>query len=444
MHGRNRERILADETTALARSKPHYLDEDFETIHEAVLETARGRWFLQEYARRNRSADTGMLLTALARIESATGGGVAGGSAPAPLPDLQLLELRDAIALTKDNLAALGAKSHAIRSGDFAGVAAAVGNLAARLRATFERLQETAWTLRDRDGAASLCDALEAQAREIVHVSGVLDEVGAGAVLMGDLLNEVEDRVGAMIAQASQERDGLERSRVRAPAVNEVPADMQPPAPHTATPESGQEEAGSAVILAFDSDYERMMSEAVEAALLSEHEGAEWHLPANAENVPTGPDLSDQVFEALAAEADLQAATSAAEPPSQLDAASLGWIESLAPAVGAAEDSTPRPFEDIEFPPASGKSAAASDDASRTLPNIASRERDDEPPASVTDQVSAAVQDEIEAAMADIRDAVQAQLAEDIQPQPAKPARPADPLAPIMALSDEEKIALFS
>ena len=39
--GRNRERILADETTALARSKPHYLDEDFDTIHEAVLETAR-------------------------------------------------------------------------------------------------------------------------------------------------------------------------------------------------------------------------------------------------------------------------------------------------------------------------------------------------------------------------------------------------------------------
>jgi hypothetical protein len=42
---------------------------DFETIEAAVMETARGRWFLREYARRNRNADTEAVLAALRDLE---------------------------------------------------------------------------------------------------------------------------------------------------------------------------------------------------------------------------------------------------------------------------------------------------------------------------------------------------------------------------------------
>src|SRR5260221_14340174 len=44
-------------------------EEDYEAIREAFMETSRGRWFLGEYARRNRNADTRMVLDAVARIE---------------------------------------------------------------------------------------------------------------------------------------------------------------------------------------------------------------------------------------------------------------------------------------------------------------------------------------------------------------------------------------
>lgn len=44
-------------------------DSDYDTILAALTGTARGRSFLQEYARRNRSADTAMLLAAIGRIE---------------------------------------------------------------------------------------------------------------------------------------------------------------------------------------------------------------------------------------------------------------------------------------------------------------------------------------------------------------------------------------
>lgn len=42
---------------------------DYDAIEAAVMETARGRWFLREYARRNRNADTQAVLAAVAGLE---------------------------------------------------------------------------------------------------------------------------------------------------------------------------------------------------------------------------------------------------------------------------------------------------------------------------------------------------------------------------------------
>lgn len=47
--------------------------EDFEAIEQAVLETERGRWFLAEYAARNRRSETTSLLTSLTKLEKAIG-----------------------------------------------------------------------------------------------------------------------------------------------------------------------------------------------------------------------------------------------------------------------------------------------------------------------------------------------------------------------------------
>jgi hypothetical protein len=42
---------------------------DYDAIEAAVMETTRGRWFLREYARRNRNADTEAVLAAVAGLE---------------------------------------------------------------------------------------------------------------------------------------------------------------------------------------------------------------------------------------------------------------------------------------------------------------------------------------------------------------------------------------
>jgi hypothetical protein len=56
-----------------------FTDNDYEAIEAAVMETARGRWFLSEHARRNRAADTVALLGAIKKLERI----IAGASKPA-------------------------------------------------------------------------------------------------------------------------------------------------------------------------------------------------------------------------------------------------------------------------------------------------------------------------------------------------------------------------
>lgn len=61
---------MSDSAPALQGEQNALADSDYDSILRAVMETARGRWFLHEYVRRNRNADTGTLLAAIDRIES--------------------------------------------------------------------------------------------------------------------------------------------------------------------------------------------------------------------------------------------------------------------------------------------------------------------------------------------------------------------------------------
>lgn len=54
------------------RARPAGLQpEDFEAIHEAVMETPRGRWFLDEFSTRLRRAETSRLQDSMRRLETA-------------------------------------------------------------------------------------------------------------------------------------------------------------------------------------------------------------------------------------------------------------------------------------------------------------------------------------------------------------------------------------
>jgi hypothetical protein len=104
---------MPSETNALAlRSVPPASSEDdYRAFCAALTSSARGRAFLEQYARRNRSADTQVLLDALARLEAHIR---ADRSAANTLRD-QLRMLLIAIRLARPEIAAAAAPARATK-----------------------------------------------------------------------------------------------------------------------------------------------------------------------------------------------------------------------------------------------------------------------------------------------------------------------------------------
>src|SRR5207237_5029241 len=177
-------------------------DADYEAIEGAVMETARGRWFLAEYGRRNRNADTTMLLKALDRIEAA----MRGERSVEPVDRIRfdLVEMAKAIARTKTEIAAM--KPDADHHGKFGeaseeldSVVQATETATSDILACAERIQEIGWTLREQGIETAICDLLDANATEIYTACSFQDITGQRTRKVIQVLRYLEDRINAMI-----------------------------------------------------------------------------------------------------------------------------------------------------------------------------------------------------------------------------------------------------
>lgn len=143
---------------------------DFDEIEAAVRETPRGRWFLGEFARRNRVAETDVLLEAIRRLEH----GVSEPEATGEADRLRaaMARMAEAIGRAKAAVADLGSATG--RPDPNLGAAellTSVGLTAAAatadiLRAT-GRIQEIARTLREAGSDGAVCEELDRRAAQI-------------------------------------------------------------------------------------------------------------------------------------------------------------------------------------------------------------------------------------------------------------------------------------
>jgi chemotaxis regulatin CheY-phosphate phosphatase CheZ len=176
---------------------------DYEQIESAVMETARGRWFLAEYARRNRNADTTMLLKALERIE----GAMRGQHSVEPVERIRfdLVEMSKAIARTKTEIASMKPDSdHHGKFGEASeeldSVVQATETATSDILACAERIQEMAWTLREQGVEAEVCDLLDANATEVYTACSFQDITGQRTRKVIGVLRYLEERINAMIS----------------------------------------------------------------------------------------------------------------------------------------------------------------------------------------------------------------------------------------------------
>lgn len=174
---------------------------DYEAIEAAVMETARGRWFLVEYARRNRHADTAMLLGALERLEN-----VIRTETVLPSADrvrFGLLEMAKAIARTKAEIAAIKPDTTPGRieeaSEELDSIVQATERATSDILAAAEQIQEIAWTLREQGHKPETCDLLDDQATDIYTACSFQDLTGQRTRKVIGVLHYLESRINAMI-----------------------------------------------------------------------------------------------------------------------------------------------------------------------------------------------------------------------------------------------------
>jgi hypothetical protein len=185
---------MADEAFALSpisarASLPS--EEDYEAIREAFMETSRGRWFLGEYAKRNRNADTRMVLDAVARIEESL------AAQRQPAPESGLAEALAAIRRALEE--ARAAASAALDS------LALEENLAPARKAA-RVIREIAWRLREIGADGRICDLIDSQVSVIQAGCGQISSTGPRAALSAafDLIEERIEELGGSDTIAPQ------------------------------------------------------------------------------------------------------------------------------------------------------------------------------------------------------------------------------------------------
>ncbi|WP_334501994.1 pentapeptide repeat-containing protein [Bradyrhizobium sp. AZCC 1678] len=169
---------MADEAFALSPISARATlprEEDYAAIAEAFMETSRGRWFLTEYAKRNRNADTRMVLDAVVRIEQSLASQreenlerEASLQREEGLSAQQAAEAVAAAAAAQERLTeALAAIRSSVEAAEESAVEAldslALEQRLAPVRKGARVLREIAWRLREIGNDGRICDLIDSQ-----------------------------------------------------------------------------------------------------------------------------------------------------------------------------------------------------------------------------------------------------------------------------------------
>jgi hypothetical protein len=275
---------MADEAFALSPISARAAlpsEADYDAIREAFMETSRGRWFLGEYAKRNRNADTTMVLDAVARIEET----LAAQKKPPrdPLFDEALASLRTALSQARE-----AAK-------------AALDDLALDenllpVRKGVRVIREIAWRLREIGADGRICDLIDSQVSAIEGAAGKLTPAGLAGAL-SEACNHVEGRIAAFDAGDATDS-------------TPPPADALPDELHEAPSTADAAQASAAATATAGTEAQAEVGETIETAATTEESEA-----AAAEAADTFDANDEAMLNMVALEMAAPDTDAAYEPP---------------------------------------------------------------------------------------------------------------------------------
>ncbi|MGY3104041.1 MULTISPECIES: hypothetical protein [unclassified Bradyrhizobium] len=230
-------------------------EQDYDAIREAFMETARGRWFLGEYAKRNRNADTRMVLDAVAKIEETL------ATQRQPVVEDRLPE-----ALVAIRHAIREAETIAIAAFDPAAFEASLAPIPRGLRI----IKEISWRWREIGADGRICDLIDSQLASIEAACAQVSTIDPRADLKAafDLLKDRIDQT---------EGDATPQAARPSPApVQDAPSSVTEAPPVEAAPAAMASEAAveAAGVAETFSVAEQAMDAALEPEIVAESQTA--------------------------------------------------------------------------------------------------------------------------------------------------------------------------
>ncbi|MGV7218443.1 hypothetical protein [Bradyrhizobium sp. UFLA05-112] len=420
-------------------------EQDYDAIREAFMETARGRWFLGEYAKRNRNADTRMVLEAVAKIEETL------AAQRQPVVEDRLPE-------------ALVAIRRAIREAETIAIAAVDPTLLETSLGPIHRgvriIREISWRWREIGADGRICDLIDSQLAAIEAACGQTSIIDPRTELKAafDLLRDHVERVETGDAAATRPPPAPAPEMLAMADAETAMSASEPPAaemPREAATVSEPE----ATVAATEVVGEVAINEAMDVA--SEPELAEGHIAIEESAAKPAPiaQAADKFAIDAAAEAEDEAileriAMEMAAPDPEFDEAIAEPAEATAPVETpvAAEPVLPEPalpepaLQELALQEPALPEPIAAEPVAPFEPAVAIMERP--APTEALAALHATLQAASQASSLPMPSPLSEPslgatiLASGMLQKPRPAAN--DPLAPIRRMTQAEKIAFFS
>lgn len=183
-------------------NKRNLSHEEYDALEEAVMQTARGRTFLREHARRNRAVASDLVMRALddcrvyfQRHEL---------KQPTEILAAELQDMSDAIKLTRRDIASIKPKDGAnnrimAATEDLDAIVTATERTTNDILAAAERNQAAVEKMREDGADNDLLNTLEEDITNIFLACSLQDITGQRTTKVVNALHYLEQRVGAMI-----------------------------------------------------------------------------------------------------------------------------------------------------------------------------------------------------------------------------------------------------
>lgn len=220
---------MSDETLATKSQPPSGIaDADYDIIYATVSETAQGRRFLAEYARRCRPSDTEASLAAIERMQAVIRDG---GTSERLQILLEMADMAQAIVRLRAEILAMPPTGSGPLDAteELDSIVQTTESATSRILNAAEQVQELAWVMRETGSVEALCDELDKQATDIYTACSFQDLTGQRTRKVIQVLRYLEERLNALVAaqetaSAPQETSHKTSSLVQAG----VDAVMQP------------------------------------------------------------------------------------------------------------------------------------------------------------------------------------------------------------------------